>query len=265
MFDLKTTLLEGGLDKSTVDIFLILHKNGEMTVPELLKKTSLSRATVYDSLTHLVTKKYLDYRKEGRSAFYRPAHPETLVHLIEEKRRSVSVWEDQMKEAISNLTNQFNLHSQKPGIQFFQGVEGLKELFTDTLRGDHDLIQAVYPLKSSTIHKDFQTWVHNEWPKMRLEKGVREQSLVSYDDTTLEAELSWLGEEKTEKYLSEVRGLTRDTFPVDTEIMIYGDNKVSFTSYSPDEMIGTIITSPAIHQTMKALFNTAWVQGKKIF
>ena len=124
MPSIQETLETAGLEPIVAEIYLILVENGELTVPKVLEHTDLSRASIYDALAELLAKEYVEYRKEGRNAFYRPVHPNKLFGLIEDKKREVALLEGEMGETVSSLVGAYNLANNKPGVQYFEGDEG---------------------------------------------------------------------------------------------------------------------------------------------
>src|SRR3990167_3866587 len=111
------TLIAAGMEPVVAEIYLVLIQNGELTVPQILEKTTLSRASVYDALTLLVAQDYVGYRKQGMHAFYKPGHPNKLFELIEQKKRDVALLEGEVKETVSSLIGTYNLTQHRPGVR----------------------------------------------------------------------------------------------------------------------------------------------------
>ena len=63
--------------------------------------------------------------------------------------------------------------------------------------------------------------------------------------------------EASKKYL-EILFINAEQFPFENEIAIY-ENKLAIMSLSRDEKIGLLIESKTISDTMKAVFNLAWI------
>src|SRR3989339_1643167 len=136
----KETLHQFGFTDSEADIYLALNTRGEMDVPSLAKELGLSRTAIYDVLNTLLAKGYIDYRKQGRNAYYKAGHPNKLAGLLEEKKRETALLAGDMEETIRQLTGSFNLAQNKPGVRFFEGEEGLREAALDSLKTKEGII-----------------------------------------------------------------------------------------------------------------------------
>ena len=254
MSSIQDTLVKSGLDSSTAEIYLILAKFGEIRVPDILTKTDLSRATVYDSLTQLLAEGYLEYRKAGREAFYKIAHPGKLSKLMKDKKHSLNLLEGEFEKAIQQLTGAFNIFSHKPGVRFFEGLEGLKQIYNDVLSEKTDVngIASLDP-----IHPDLLDWLDAYYVPERVKLGIRSKLIVP--STT------WIKQyaERGLKELREIAIVVPEEYPIDIELMVYGKDKIAIISFGLSESVGMIIQSAAIHKSMDSFFRLAWLQAKK--
>lgn len=251
------TLTKAGLEHSSAVIYRILVEHGEQTVPQVLTYTSLSRASVYEALSELLSHDYVSYRKEGRIAYYKPEHPQQLFELFEQKKRELSLLEGEMNETIRSLTGTFNLSLNKPGVRFFDGVEGMKEVLRDSLL--HNEEKRFYSLANlSDWSRGEMATFNKEWyaPK-RNELGIKLIGLV----TDHPASIDFLRNYKATD-ISEVLILEHKKFPFSGELMMY-DNKVAFVSLNEDAPIGLIIEDPHIAKSLKSAFKFMWTLGKK--
>lgn len=254
MSTILDTLMAAGLHPSAAQVYIILIENGEMTVPQMLEKTELSRAMIYEVLPELMAGGYVEYRKAGREAYYRPVHPQKLLDLINQKKRDVALLEDEMKQTINTLSGTFNLAFHKPGVRFFEGVEGLKSLYEETLREPKPIYALLSPGDADPTLRD---WLNDVYVKQRVAKGIHASVIASSSTIT----------DDYRKYdkdaLRDVLVIPDTKFPVDIEINIFGNNRVAFISYRPNEMVGVLMDSPAVYVSMKTFFDLAWQEAKK--
>jgi sugar-specific transcriptional regulator TrmB len=80
-------LKEYNFTEPEIELLQILIEQGESTVSTILTHTTLSRTSVHDALNSLLAKDILEYRKEGRNAYYKSVHPNKLYAVLEEKNR----------------------------------------------------------------------------------------------------------------------------------------------------------------------------------
>jgi sugar-specific transcriptional regulator TrmB len=243
------TLVKAGFEPIVADIYLILINNGELSVPQILEHTTLSRASVYEALPELLAGGYIEYRKEGRQAFYKPAHPNQLASLVEQKKRDVALLDGEMGETIRALVGSYNLSSNKPGVRFFEGVDGAKELTMDTLHAKDTILTFLNP---SEIHPSLNTF-NEEYATERVKNGIPKK-IIAPD--TPENRLRY----KTKKSLLEVKFFPTTDSPFRTSIQIY-NNTVSFATLSIDKTIGILIEDEDIATFHKQVFEFIWQHG----
>lgn len=248
MSGIQETLKKLDFEPSGAEIYLILAKNGEMTVPQILEKTQLSRATVYEILSTLIASDLAEYRKEGRIAYYAPTHPNQLFDLLEKKKRAMSLLEGELGGAVKNLIGSYHLSMRKPGVRFFEGVEGLKEIYLDTIAQSGKIYSVISP---SAIDSELSQWVKQTFIPLRVQKGI--ESVFLADDSQSPQEFP----AEDTKFLTKTVIVPRDKFPFDVEMKMYGGDRVALISPSSDELIGMIIQSKSIYTTMKSLFMLA--------
>ncbi|MEK7623198.1 MAG: helix-turn-helix domain-containing protein [Patescibacteria group bacterium] len=248
------TLTEGGLSPSAAEIYLALVELGELTVPKILEKVKLSRAMIYEVLPELLAGGYVEYRKDGKIAYYKPVHPGKLLDLVNQKKRDVALLEDEMKTTIQSLSGKFNLAFNRPGVKFFEGVEGLKEIYKDTLREQKPIYAILSP---AVIEPSLKDWLDKTYVKERVVKGIEAQVIASSSAATDAYH------EHDKESLRETVVVPNSKFPIDVEIDLYGENQIAFISFGKAELIGVTMESPAIYTSMKTFFQLAWAEAKR--
>lgn len=246
---LHDTLLKVGLEPTVIEVYLILIENGEMMVPQILAKTTLSRATVYDALPLLLAKDFIEYRKEGRVAYYKPAHPNKLLTLLEEKKREVALLEGEMKETVRSLTGTFNLALHKPGVRFYEGIEGIKEVLWDSLQTTGEIF-TMGDLETFVKHSKP---IHDEYLAERKKRNIAKKAIMVDSPFNREFLANY------DFQLTAIRLMT-DSLPImfsSTIITIYND-RVSFVTFSNDSMVGLIVQEKFIHDCQKSIFDYLW-------
>ena len=149
----------------------------------------------------------------------------------------------------------FNLISGKPNVRFFEGIDGLKKVYEDTLTKNNKIYALLSP--TAAIPK-LKKWLNSIYVKKRLKLNISAKIILS---NSTEAKAYTKLDKKS---LRETIVVPHKQCPIDIEINIYGKNSVSFISYRKEELIGVILESPAIYSTMKTFFNLAWAQAQKI-
>ncbi len=247
---LHETLLKTGMEPTTAEIYLTLVENGEMTVPRLLEKVPLSRATVYEALPTLLAEGFVEYRKEGRVAYYKPNHPTKLFTLMEEKKREVSLLEGEFKNMVQSLAGIYNLGINKPGVKYYEGLDGIKDALFTSLEAKN----CIYTFMTIDPILEFAGDLNTEYVKKRKEKNIVKKMLVVETPKALERYA------KNDITSTDVKFLPKDFSPFKTNIQIF-DNSILFFTLTEKEQIGFEIMNPEIAGMFKNIFEFIWNAG----
>jgi hypothetical protein len=159
-----------------------------------------------------------------------------------------------VKNLLPELFSITNDLAYKPKIQYYEGREGIKNIFEDTLTAKGEMLGYT---NLSEIPKIVTEDFLRDYAERKTEKKIKMRML---------APLTKEGTEYLKKYypkgfdenLVEIFFVNQKEFPIDYEITIYGD-KTAIISLNPSEMFGLIIESPLYAKTQRAIFNLAWL------
>ncbi|PIR74808.1 MAG: hypothetical protein COU35_00270 [Candidatus Magasanikbacteria bacterium CG10_big_fil_rev_8_21_14_0_10_47_10] len=249
---LQETLSAAGMEPVQAEIYLVLLQNGESTVPAILKHTDLSRASVYDALSVLLADSYVEYRKEGRNAYYTPVHPNKLFSLIEQKKRDVALLEGELTQTIDSLTGTYNLGMHKPGVRFFEGLDGIKEVLWDSLDAKDEIL-TMGDLETFIKHSKP---VNDEYMKIRRERNIKKRALSG--DSPFNRDFL----AKYDSGLTYTRLLSSDHPLFHSTIVEIYNNKISYATFTQTSMIGVIIEDTNIANYHRSIFELLWQQAK---
>jgi sugar-specific transcriptional regulator TrmB len=216
-------------------------------VPEIAKKAELKRTTTYGILDELIQKGLVSYSQKGKARYYSPENPEVLEKLLEKNKKA-------FENILPELKNLFETITLRPSIRFYEGREGIKRVFADTLNCKSKKLLQIVKVKDfiDVVGEDFS----KEYIRKRAEKGIfafalHPKSGDIYNDT--------YGKE-SKKWKRYVRYLPPNTFYA-SMIMIY-DNKVAMIS-TKKENFGFIIESREFSNTLEAYFQFMWGLGSR--
>jgi len=241
-----------GLSDKEAEVYETLLRVGPASIPKLLETTPYKRGDMYNILHGLESWGLVEVSKDGKKT-YTPAHPQRLEELLAEQHKEVEQAKKTAGQAIPALASMFRLISGKPGVRFFEGIEGLKEIYQDTLAEAGNIYAFLSP---AVIEPSLKQWLDRVYLRRRVEKGIRAKVIAPSAAGTKEYH------SLDEKNLRETRIVPHDQFPMDIEIDIYGKQKIAFISFGRSELIGFVVDSPAIHATMKSIFKLSWLQAK---
>ena len=85
---MNTKILEkAGLTNNEIKVYLALLSLGSVSAGEIIKKSELHRAAVYDTLERLMDKGLVSYVIKANRKYFEAAMAKNLVEIIEKKRK----------------------------------------------------------------------------------------------------------------------------------------------------------------------------------
>lgn len=140
---LKKNLHNIGLDPDEVTIYLRALELGSATVLQFAQKVDIPRTTIYLLIDSLIEKGLLIQTTQGKRKLFVAAPPDKLLHIADEKKMSIDRTLHSLYNDISQLKALYNLKIDKPKVRYYEGVEGLKEIYEETLLHTHICIHSM--------------------------------------------------------------------------------------------------------------------------
>ena len=238
--EIKHFLAQFDLIGKKADVYLAILELGSGTVIEIAKKSEVKRTTVYDILLDL-EKTGLIYQttKESKRLFV-AEDPEKLKKKLEEKERILD-------EMLPQLRSFYNIKGIKPKIKFYEGKEGLRQVYADTLNYGGEILAFASEDVVKVLGMD---WA-NDYLAKRVKRGIRARIILPKTEI-IERDFNPLDQ----KQLRSSKLVSAKKYPFSIEINIYGHQKVALMS-SREEM-GIIIEGREIYNTLKLIFELLW-------
>lgn len=243
---LLTTL---GLGIDEAKIYTLLVEEGKLTAKEITLRINLKKGDCYNKLYRLIDRGLIEeiYNKKK---YFRIEHPEKLQKLLEQKNQDFEDSKKRLIQELPQIISNYNLLRQKPGVYFFEGIDGIKQVYQDTLKYPNKDIYALASIE--TIPSELVCWLESYYVKARRQKNIKAYVIANKSKKALEYKAG------DKNYLRETKLVEPGKFAFRMEINLYGDSKVVFISYSSQELIGVIMESKAVYETMRAFFNLVW-------
>ncbi|PIR48595.1 hypothetical protein COU80_02695 [Candidatus Peregrinibacteria bacterium CG10_big_fil_rev_8_21_14_0_10_55_24] len=240
-------LTELGLSEDEARVYLALLELGGSYVSAVAKKAKVHRVVCYKILDDLTRKGLVSAFTKNGMKHYAVTSPEIIVQKQEERLRKA---QDLLPELLS-LTNAL---AYKPKIEYYEGVEGIKNIFEDTLLAEEEILG--YTNLAAIPKVVPQAFIRN-FAERKISKGIKTRML----SPNLPEAITYLKTYYPREYdlsLTEVLFVNPKQYFFEYEINIYG-NKVSIFSLNPDELIGMILESNVYANTQRAIFQLAWL------
>lgn len=243
--NLNDSLINSGLSEHETRVFLALLELGRGTVTQITRKAGLNRTTGYDILDSLVSKGLVSVSGKEPKQEYLAESPDRVISLLEKQLEDKKSQLENVKSVLPELKSLHNV-AGRPKVRFYEGVEGLKDVYEDTLTS-HEQIRAYANVNE--MHEGVPGYFPKYYER-RAGKGISIRAIVP-DSPVGKLRASKDKEEMRESVLVPV-----EKYNFVPEINIY-DNKVMIASWR--EKLGIIIESAEIAEAMKRIYELAWI------
>jgi sugar-specific transcriptional regulator TrmB len=234
------TLKRAGLTESHAKGYLALTSYSSFTPPQLAHHIGETRTNGYAVADKLVGLG-LAIKKDAKKTFYVPAHPSNLELLAEKRRRAVEKNEQIIKKSIPGLIELFYVNNEMPGSRTLTGIDGIKEVYNDTLRTKRDIYLLQTAADIDIMGKDY----YSKHRAKRASLGINTYSLTP-DEPNVRLHL-----EDDQSELIHRTLIPADAYTAPVEIGAYGD-KIALVAFGETQM-ATIIDSPPIAEAFKQI------------
>ena len=242
-----------GLTKNEIELYELLVKIGESPVSVITREISLKRPTIYKSLSTLEKKGLITKRDISKKIHFRPESPEKLLALADEQYKNLDRMRTNLQAILPMLGSEFILSTEKPVVKIYEGREGIKDIYKDTLI-EGKTIYAVESLEN--FDPEVWKWANEYYMKERPKRNIHTKVIIS------SGRRAKLHRTRDLIHFRITKEVPERNFPFQLEVDIYGD-KVAFINYRTDHLLGIVVKHPLIAQTMKAWFDLAWEGAEK--
>lgn len=243
------TLINAGFSTEQSDIYLSLLDHGPQTAISLAKTTKVKRTYVYKICQELANQNYITIEQKGRTTFFTPLSPNIIINKLSEKKNQIESAEISVNNLLPSLLSKFRLIDQKPVISYYEGVEGVKKVYLDTLSENKPILALV---ETTKINPQVYQWLTDVYAPKRVGKQISVKAIVTTGNKTKK----YIKLDKSE--LRETKTISSHDFPFEHEINIYG-NKVAIINHNINgPLLGIIIDNLQITTTFRSWFNLTW-------
>lgn len=242
--NIESVLEDLGLKKNKATVYLAALQVGKGSVVDIARKAHLPRTTVHEILQSLIDRGLVSFVSKGKKRIYTVEPPEKLHTLLKDQQRK-------LQSAMPELRSLLNTRGLRPRVRFYEGIEGVKTVFEDTLTVHDNVLCGILSMEDlyELPGKDFM----DDYVRRRVEAGITLQVIRSQ---TKEVEETWptsTAENRELRYAPSECIFPMTMYLYDKKVGIIGTKK---------ETYGIIIESDDFYQTQKFLFNILWDVSK---
>lgn len=238
--EIKKVLEQLDLEGKKADVYLAALELGGSTVIEIAKKACIKRTTCYDILLDLIKKGLISETVQKKKKLYIGEDPEKIQKDLQKK-------EGLFFEILPQLKSIHNVGGKKPKIRFYEGKEGLKEVYDDTLKYSGMLMGFASEHVVSVLGKE---WAE-KYLKKRVKRGINARIIMPQTEI-IEKDYFLRDQEQ----LRSSKLVDPKKYPFSIEINIYGFSKIALMSSREETAV--IIESSEIYNTVKLIFELLW-------
>ncbi|MDO8648522.1 MAG: hypothetical protein Q7R81_01940 [Candidatus Peregrinibacteria bacterium] len=247
--DLASIVQAIGLTEKQTALYLSGLQIGTAPASDYAKTAGMNRITAYNTLEELVSLGYFTTVKNVRAKSYAPVAPE---YLALEARKNAEA----LDHALPELKSLQRAKYRKPHVRFFEGWEGVRHVYEDTLTTKGELLN----FANSSVVRKFWPLYDEEYVAERVKRGIHLRGISPDDATGRKVH----GEDR--ERVREIRLVSAKDFDFKNEINIY-DHKVAICSFDSglrgdSDMFGVIIESKEVAETQRQIFEMAWRYAK---
>jgi predicted transcriptional regulator len=237
-----------GLSEKEARVYLALLPMRRATAYMLSLKSGLKKSTTYMVLENLVNKGFILKTPDISKTFYMAKSPKEC--LAAAKRRLSSA-----EDALPELMAMHKEDDSKVSISFFEGIEGIQELYATLIRtmkkkNPNDR----FYLGFNAHQQDTPDKLEKYWLELNedfKDIGIKRR-LVTTKHQSLE---KYLSEEAQKKYAVTLKALPEEIYSSNVSIEIY-DNITQIVSHRYLQAIR--IENPDIANVLKQIFEIVW-------
>lgn len=241
-------LIDAGLSEIqavTLD-HLIVH--GQEKAAQISKKTSRARGVTYKALEELIALGLVEKVEKGlKVAVFQAQHPSKIEEFFEQREQEAKKKRREFVETLPEIVSAFNLASNKPGVKFLEGEDGIRVALWDTLKSTTE----IYTFADIKATNENLKEINDAYAKKREKMGIKKKIIVS-DNAENRAFFKDFSSETTQ-----VKFIKKEYYPFKTGMQIYS-SKVSYQTLEKESQIAVIIEDKNIYQMHKLFFEYMW-------
>ena len=230
----------------------VLYKLGDALISSIARETLINRTALYYTVDTLLQKGLITKIERDGKAFFQPIPLSALDDWTKRQIVTVSAEAGELHSWL--LEQKGQLPSLQSDTRYFEGLEGVKNLYADTWRDNADKI--IYAITDyDRAYQALNDYLEHEYFPNRVDHGVRVKNLLPKTAVTGKRDIP-----RAKKLLREMRFI--NLFEnLGIEINIYG-SKLAIVAFDKVRPSGVIIKNEIIARAFKEIFEYLWKSVK---
>lgn len=244
---IETHLKKLGLSAEESDIYLMLLKYGTSNVSQISRITNIGRVNCYHYIDKLLQRGLISQSQKHKVKSYSAENPKIFINQQKEQLNLAETLVPQLLAITSH-------NPEKPNIQFFEGKNGIKNIFEAMTQQQNGEIVSFSNLE--TLGNFLPNFLTEHFAK-RFEKNIKTRFISPWNQKSETFEDQFFPQDYPKK-LSEIFLISPDEFTFASEISIFSGS-IAILNLHEQNPVGILIENSELYKTQKAIFDLAWL------
>lgn len=235
----KSILKNLRLTEAEASVYLAALELGEANMQDLARKSRVKRTSIYNFIDQLKERQLIFETRKHKRNVYSAVDPELLLEIENDHVA-------ELRQLLPELNAIHNRQRKKPKVTFYEGKEGILEVYADTLKEKQPIVAySDFEHMTKVLGQKFI----EEYPKERSRRSVTFSSIARDTPQAREIARKNYGQLREMKYIS--------SGDLETEINIYG-NKVALISFRSSPPFAVLVEDKGIAETLRTAWKELW-------
>lgn len=245
-----SNLVRIGFTDGEAKVYLSLIELGSSTVGPIVKKARVAYSNVYDILNRLIGKGVVSFILKSKTKYFQATSPEVLLEYVNKREMEIIAQKELLKEIIPQIASLQEFKSEQEA-EVFVGIKGIKgayeKLFSNRVnKNEEDLFFYTHKEEYSEL---VDTLYHEINRKHTI--NIKSRGIANEFFKNSSIVKTWFSKDNI-KFVD---------FPVPGNIDIFQDKILIISFKQP--IIGILIKSASLVDSMKEYFESIWMVAKK--
>lgn len=251
---IKSYFAKLDLEPEIGSMYMALCLYGPQTITSLAKHSGVERTRIYRLRQTMEQSGLFKITADNKREIYTAAPISNLQILLSKKEEELQHLEVELCE-IDQLLQNTKLQTQLTHVQFYRGMENIKQLFWNQTRADGELLCVL----NTNMQQHVGSAFFNRWVRKCNERQIHGRGIVSSSFQTDQQE--WYKKRGNERIAHwEQRSVPESIFPI-THSTVTHDDRVIYYNLAGPEAYGIEIYNSEIARSHQLLFELLWQQG----
>lgn len=242
--NIRAALAPIGLLDKEEQIYLAALELGESLQLDLARKAQIKRTTLREYLPGLIARGILVEVVHGKRHYLSAQNPKELIDEAARQLRSA-------QEQLPLLAALKNDVADKPQVYFYEGVEGVKQVYQKTLAEGQTLYSFV---DVSDMHPDLQRFALEDYVPTREKLQIMARNIIS--DSVVRQQII------PNTPFRQNRIMPAKSFPFTMEVAAFGDWVMLNHLKNSGTPSSVLVHSVALADTIRAIHEALWATLK---